>query len=676
MAEYNDFPIALISFFNIDFGIRYVSSFLKSKGYSTKFISFQQQRLPLSILDNDYFVNPPLNHDLFPSRDIKLLGSLIKGLKPKLVGLSLASGSFRTAQVVTAEIRKHTNAPIVWGGIHPILAPEECIPFADMVCIGEGEYPMLELAEKLRQGEPVTKIQSLWIKKSNGEIEKNPLRPLITDLDSLPFPDFINDGNKFVIDSGEIIKDLQIHSAGNAGTYPMMASRGCMFSCSYCCNSVFRKKYEGLGSYLRRRSVKNVIEELHHVLENETVVGIKFWDDVFTYDEAWVKEFHDVYVKEIGKAFGCYSHPKYSNKEIMKLLAHAGLAEVNVGIQSGSEKVSQGVMQRSQKNQDIVDFANFLQEMSIQPRFDFISDNPIETDEDHDKSIDLLLQLSHPYNVLIFSMCYFPKTPMTNQLLESGVIQEKDLETHTSKSVNNFHTFLPLSRTEKDLFWNCLMAMAVSNFFPAPLIRFCKKNKFFRKYPKVLYFLAMSCMRLRYFIRFKILFQKRHFLIMLPDFEPRFQRVELYTYLQGYKILSKSWALDTIFIPKDQDSPPCFCLKIKKREGYIDRFKMRIIDRCKLRLLFEVHEFRVRKIKSKITWEVGLPSKLPQETVFDLKLSYPNLEVSCNGKKQVLFPMRDQLQGLNKGTLYVLKLKIALPFNLLPNCLNHVLFYA
>ena len=163
---------------------------------------------------------------------------------------------------------------------------------------------------------------------------------------------------------------------------------------------------------------------------------------------------------------------------------------------------------------------------------------------------------------------------------------------------------------------------------------------------------------------------------MLPDFEPRFQRVELYTYLQGYKILSKSWALDTIFIPKDQDSPPCFCLKIKKREGYIDRFKMRIIDRCKLRLLFEVHEFRVRKIKSKITWEVGLPSKLPQETVFDLKLSYPNLEVSCNGKKQVLFPMRDQLQGLNKGTLYVLKLKIALPFNLLPNCLNHVLFYA
>lgn len=670
----HDFPICLISFFNVDFGVRYVSAFLKSKGYPTKFISFQQQRLPLSILDNDYFVNPVFDHDLFPSRDIKLLGELIKEINPKLVGLSLASGSFRTAQIVTAEIRKNTQAPVVWGGIHPTLDPQECMPFADIACVGEGEYPMWELAEKLRLGEPVTRIQNLWIKKENGIIEKNDLRPLLVDLDSLPFADFVNDENKFLIDKGKIYKDLQVHSAGNVGTFPMMASRGCMFSCSYCCNSVFRKTFEGLGPYLRRRSVKNVIEELRFVLANETVSGVKFWDDVFTYDEAWVKEFSEAYVKEAGKAFGCYGHPRYSSRKIIDLLGGAGLVEVNLGIQSGSERVSQGSMKRTQKNQDIIDFSNFLQGINVQPRFDIITDNPIETDEDHDKGIDLLLALPHPYNVLLFSMCNFPKTPMTEEFLKSGIIKESDVETRTSKSINNFHTFIQFSKTEKDLFWNCLTGMAVSNVFPKPLIRFCKKNKFFRKYPKFLLFILTIFMRARYYFRFKILMKKRHFATLFLGYEPRYWPIELYTYLQGYKVLSTYWALDHSLLPKgknsaglSQDKNPCFYLKIKRRKIYIDFVKLRV--------LFEVHEFRSRKTKSRMVWALGLPYKMPQEMVFDIELSYPNLIISRNGEKQILSPFCNQMQGLEKGTLYVLKIKFALPFNLFPNQVNHALFY-
>jgi radical SAM superfamily enzyme YgiQ (UPF0313 family) len=672
---HKDFPICLISFFNVDFGIRYVSAFLKSKGYPTKFISFQQQRLPLSILENDYFVNPVFNHNLFPSRDIELLGKLIKDINPRLVGLSLASGSFRTAQAVTSEIRKNTQAPVVWGGIHPTLAPEECIPFADVVCVGEGEFPMWELAEKMRLKEPATKIQNLWIKKENGIIEKNDLRPLIADLDSLPFADFVNDENKFLIDSGKIYKDLQVHSAGNAGAFPMMASRGCMFSCSYCCNSVFRKKFEGLGSYLRRRSVKNIIEELRAVLSTETVSAVKFWDDVFTYDEAWAKEFNDVYVKEVGKSFGCYGHPKHSSRAILNLFANAGLVEVNVGIQSGSERISQGPMNRTQKNCDIIDFANFLQDSNIQARFDIITDNPIETDEDHGKGVDLLLELPHPYNVLLFSMCYFPKTPMTEEFLKNGIIREDDVETRTSKSINNFHTFLPFSRTEKDLFWNCLTAMAVSNAFPKPFIRFCKKNKFFRKQPKLLVFLLSVYMRVRYYIRFKILLQKRYFLTIFKNYEPRFFPIELYTYLQGYRVLSTHWAIDHSLLPKGQNGSllsendkPRFCLKIKRRKIYVDIFKIRVI--------FEANEFRVRKIKSKVAWAVDLPYKLPPETTIDIELAYPNLIINMNGKKQVLSPFCNQMDGLKKDTLYVLKLKLALPFNLMPNIVNHVLFYA
>lgn len=667
MADRKDFSVALISLFNVDFGARHLSSFLKSKGYPAWFIAFQQQRLPQSIIENDYFINPPLNHNLCPSEDLRLLINLLKELKPNLVGLSVASGSFATSKIITSQIKRDLNVPVVWGGVHAILCPEDCIPYADYVCLGEGEYPLWELSQKLHQGQPVTGIKNLWIKKENGEIEKNPLRPLITDLDSLPFPDLVEDGNKFLIDEGRIIKDPRIHSCGSVGVYPIMTSRGCMFTCSYCCNSIIRKKYDDLGPYLRRRSPKNVIDELSYAFENKPLAGVRFWDDVFTYDEAWVREFTELYKKKIGKTFSCYGHPRHSNQTIMKLLADAGLIEVHVGIQSGSERVSQGIMKRPQKNQDIIAFTEFVQKENINIRFDLIADNPCETEEDHEACIDLLLSLPRPYNVIIFSMCYFPKTPMTEQFLESGVIQERDLETHTSKSISNFNMFLPLSRSRKDLFWNCVMAMAVANYFPEKFIKSCKKNKFFKRNPEIFCALMSFAARLRFFLRYKVLLKKRYFSLIFPDGEPRFLPVESYTYLSRYKVMPIAFPFEILFFPKGQSDGQTYSLKVIKNENYFDAIKFCVV--------FEMHEFRHRTITPKIAWKLSLKSPLPKESSLELRLDYPNLIVVLEGKETVLEPLYNQIKELNEQALHIIKFKFVLSFNLLPLLVSHVLCY-
>ncbi len=115
---------------------------------------------------------------------------------PNLVGFSVTTHQYKYARDYATALKRYKNIPTVFGGFHPTLAPESVIvdPATDIVCRGEGEFAMLELIEAIEKQKDYRKIPNLWVKKQNGEIIKNQLRPLIENLDSLPFPDreFIN----------------------------------------------------------------------------------------------------------------------------------------------------------------------------------------------------------------------------------------------------------------------------------------------------------------------------------------------------------------------------------------------------------------------------------------------------------------------------------------------------
>ena len=374
--ENNERPrIALISLFGLDLGLRYISSFLQHKGYSVSIIFFNKIRYSVGFLSNDYITAPLSPRDACPENDIRLLIKKLQSLNPSIIGMSVGSATVPVAIKITREIKKISKAVIVWGGPHAIAAPEECIRVADVVCMGEGEYPMFELAERLRRKEPLTHIRGLWVKLGSHS-EKNELNDLITNLDALPFPDFIRRDNKCTIFEGETSGDVHIHSSGHMYMYPLMTSRGCKYACSYCSNSVFRERFKGKGPFLRRRSVSNVIEELKAVIRQRQVLGVRFWDDVFTYDEAWVDEFCERYSGEVGLPFFCYAHPHKEIKRILKKLRQAGLCWVDMGVQSGSERIVSTVYARKQNNQEILELAAYLNKLGIIAYYDFIVDNP------------------------------------------------------------------------------------------------------------------------------------------------------------------------------------------------------------------------------------------------------------------------------------------------------------
>ena len=122
--------------------------------------------------------------------DKPAIEAAIHGFNPGLVAVSLTSGLFALTQELVCHVAAEYKLPAVLGGIHPTLCPEESLAAEGVmaVCVGEGEYPMLELCAALDANREPAGIASLWFRRGE-QIIRNPIRPLIENLDSLPFPD-------------------------------------------------------------------------------------------------------------------------------------------------------------------------------------------------------------------------------------------------------------------------------------------------------------------------------------------------------------------------------------------------------------------------------------------------------------------------------------------------------
>ena len=148
---------------------------------------------------------------------------------------------------------------------------------AVLLCRGAGEGALLDLVEALEQGKDYRNIPNLWVRGQNGEICKNDPRPLIADLDALPFWD------REVFHIGaHLQKEGALGITVHKGIMPVAAGRGCPFRCTYCTNEPLQEIYRGKGIFVRKRSVENIISELKTLKENYPVEVFEFWDEDFS----------------------------------------------------------------------------------------------------------------------------------------------------------------------------------------------------------------------------------------------------------------------------------------------------------------------------------------------------------------------------------------------------------
>ncbi|MBU0898247.1 MAG: radical SAM protein [Nanoarchaeota archaeon] len=269
--------------------------------------------------------------------------NMAEKVKPDVVGFSLRSGEFNFSLSIAKELkRRHPNILILFGGIHPTVDPEGTIKqdCVDAIIQGEGEHALVELLNKLKEKKDFSKIKNLWTKK-DGKIFRNPVRSLIEDLDKLPFPDRELFGFKRYLDA-------------RSGTADIMAGRGCPFQCTYCINHISQKMYKDKGTYTRMRSPENVIKELQELRKKYKINFVAFEDDTFTYSKDWMRRFSKLYVKEIALPCSCNARPETMDDEMAKMLSEMGCTTLNMGIESGNEKIRREVLKRFNTNEQII----------------------------------------------------------------------------------------------------------------------------------------------------------------------------------------------------------------------------------------------------------------------------------------------------------------------------------
>lgn len=471
MSEYKKIKVAIVSLYSIkNLGARYVHAYLKAHGYHSKLFFFKDINI------DDY--RPETDED------INNLINKVKEDHYNLVGLSIGCSAFvDLAKKITIKLKQETSALVIWGGVHPTVSPEECIRVADSICIGEGEKPLFELVEKLESGLDYTDIANLWVKKGN-HIYKNDIRNLSDSLDDLPWPDY-EDENKYYVNKSAIKEFDPIRQ--QEWEYVIMASRGCPYKCSYCTNSFYWKMYKNKGNFVRHRSVKSVIGELAYAKKTFTnLKKVAFYDDVFGLDMSWNREFVSEYKKKIGLPFWCYVHPQAVKKASLAVLKDAGLYMVDIGLQSGSERIRREVLKRNGTNDKFREAIQIIQEKGLIPLVDVIADNPYETEMDKKDTFELLLSI-RPFKLLMLSLAHFPMTELTIKALSDGVIKRGDID-DIKKNVFFSWRAKPFSKGDSNdnIFWKSLIALSAKSFIPIRFLKYISRQKWIKQNPHFL----------------------------------------------------------------------------------------------------------------------------------------------------------------------------------------------
>ncbi|MBI3987180.1 MAG: B12-binding domain-containing radical SAM protein [Lentisphaerae bacterium] len=421
-------------------GVRVLSACLKKAGHQTQLIFLW---CPTNFGEGTFDFLDAAYRDRMIREVAQLAGD------SGLIGISLMTEQVFRARYLTLELRKHLSIPILWGGVHPTIRPEECLAYADMVCVGEGEYSLIELVDKMERGESFPEVAGIWFKR-DGRLVATAPRNLTKDLDSLPSPDYACE-NTHILDQGDLkpltrelvrkYMERELYDLPGHATYGIVSSRGCPYNCAFCSTSYFRAIYRGQYK-VRLRSIDRVIEELEWAKkEFPFITGIRFHDDTFVgRPREELEQFRDLYSKRVALPFACYAHPSDVTEEKVRLLCDAGLGKIGMGIQTGSRRLQQ-LYRRTISDDKILEAAAILNRLGSQlmpPWYDMIVDYFNESEEDAIDSFRLLERLPEPYTLHVFAMVLWPGTELyEREKAKGGITNDEEQVYRASYNVHS-----------------------------------------------------------------------------------------------------------------------------------------------------------------------------------------------------------------------------------------------
>ena len=275
-------------------------------------------------------------HYLESGVDLRGHISYLESVRPDVYGISFSSKTFRLAQRTIGAVKdRFPNLLVVCGGSHATAMPEQVLrdTVADIIVIGEGEETFSDLLRASRSRMDFADVQGIAFRK-DGDVRRSTPRPLIHDLDSIPFPAWdLIDHRRY---SGMHLKKQPVESS-------LVISRGCPFDCAFCSNPVWKQA----KPWLRYRSYDNIMSEIK-LLYGRGVREIYFASDEMNFSLTWANGLLDriaaLNLKDLW--FQCNLRVDKMDESFVRRLREAGFWLVHIGMESGNPRVLDGLQKR------------------------------------------------------------------------------------------------------------------------------------------------------------------------------------------------------------------------------------------------------------------------------------------------------------------------------------------
>jgi len=337
----------------------------------------------------------------------------IKSFAPDVIAYSLAIGEHKNILNLHREIRKQISCRYIFGGPYPTYFPDFINEDGvDAICIGEGEIAFENYLDKVEEGKDYSNINNLVVKKG-PDIIRNPLNFLIKDLDSIPF----SDRQIFRQELPDLYKDSIL----------IYTSRGCPYSCTYCCNPQFNKLYETKGSILRMRSVNNVVKEVNELGFKPPI--IMFYDDNFLIKpDSWIEEFLETYGKKVGIPFTICTSADKIKDPVIKSLKKIGLRSVVYALETGDDEVNKNLLKRPVKVDLVIEAGKILKKNEIFSTLQSITLLPVADPFKLDLKTLKINQKIRPSLAVSTPLTPYPGTEIAKYSIEHGYLNPAKID--------------------------------------------------------------------------------------------------------------------------------------------------------------------------------------------------------------------------------------------------------
>ncbi len=341
------------------------------------------------------------------------------------VGIGTFVFQYRFVRDVSAMIRQyHPHVPIIVGSTLASAIPEMIIENTevDIACIGEGDLTILDMLRALDAGTPLDDVQGICFQR-NGKIVRTPPRPVISDINSIPFPDYdLFDVEFYLRNSKHIVPPIPLHDFpfDELVAMPISTTRGCPFRCTFCFHAFQGTKY-------RFRSPKNIVDEAQLWKEKYGANFILFWDELSFTNAKLAEGLADELIeRDLGLKFFASCRSEFLNWDtfhVAEKLKKAGCQGLSFSLESGDD----GILETMNKKNSVDDFltlSRICKTLGIEAYTSVVLGYPEETLDTIDATFDALRRAEAYASVGFLQPT--PATPIYQWAVENGHIGDEE----------------------------------------------------------------------------------------------------------------------------------------------------------------------------------------------------------------------------------------------------------